>query len=81
MTGTVKWFDDKKGYGFIKADDDKKDVFVHYSNVDNIDSNGFRTLLDGQKVEYELTKASNGRLQACNVRSLKKQFKYRSLCR
>jgi CspA family cold shock protein len=49
-TGTVKWFNSEKGYGFVTPDDGGDDLFVHYSNID---SDGFRTLEEGQKVEYE----------------------------
>jgi CspA family cold shock protein len=49
-TGTVKWFSDQKGYGFITPEDGSKDLFVHYSNITG---DGFRTLEDGQEVEYE----------------------------
>ena len=55
-TGTVKWFDAKKGYGFI-AGEDGKDVFVHYSNIDG---EGYRTLKDGAEVEYELFECDKG---------------------
>jgi CspA family cold shock protein len=48
--GTVKWFNDAKGYGFISRADDNKDVFVHYSSISG---EGFRTLNQGQSVEYE----------------------------
>ena len=48
--GTVKWFNDAKGYGFISRADDGKDVFVHYSSITG---EGFRTLNQGQTVEYE----------------------------
>lgn len=48
--GTVKWFNDAKGYGFISRRDDGKDVFVHYSAING---DGFRTLQEGQAVEYE----------------------------
>ena len=48
--GTVKWFNDAKGYGFISRADDGKDVFVHYSSITG---DGFRTLNQGQTVEYE----------------------------
>ncbi len=48
--GTVKWFNDAKGYGFISRADDGKDVFVHYSSISG---EGFRTLNQGQSVEYE----------------------------
>jgi cold shock protein len=49
-TGTVKWFSDDKGYGFITPDDGSKDVFVHHSAIQ---SDGFRTLTEGAKVSYE----------------------------
>lgn len=48
--GTVKWFNGKKGYGFITPDDGGEDLFVHHSNIE---SKGFRSLQDGQEVEYE----------------------------
>jgi CspA family cold shock protein len=48
--GTVKWFNDAKGYGFISRADDGKDVFVHYSSISG---DGFRTLNQGQTVEYD----------------------------
>lgn len=48
-TGTVKWFNDQKGYGFIIPDEGGQDLFVHYSNIEG---DGFRTLQDGQKVEF-----------------------------
>jgi CspA family cold shock protein len=49
-TGTVKWFSDEKGFGFITPDDGSKDVFVHHSAIQ---ADGFRTLAEGAKVEYE----------------------------
>ena len=61
-TGTVKWFSDQKGYGFISGDDGK-DVFCHFSAIQ---SEGFKTLRDGQKVTYEVTKGDKG-LRAANV--------------
>ena len=51
-TGTVKWFNPQKGYGFIQPDDGGKDVFVHISAVERA---GLQTLREGQKVSYELT--------------------------
>lgn len=56
MTGTVKWFNSEKGYGFITADDGK-DVFAHYSQIN---SNGFKTLEEGQKVTFDLAQGSKG---------------------
>ena len=55
--GTVKWFDAKKGYGFI-AQDEGPDVFVHYSDIEN--QEGYKTLKDGEPVEFELTKGDIG---------------------
>ncbi len=50
QSGTVKWFNEKKGYGFIVPDGEERDVFVHYSAIQ---TEGFKTLRDGQQVEYE----------------------------
>ena len=55
--GTVKWFNDAKGYGFISRSDDGKDVFVHYSSISG---EGFRTLNQGQAVEYEEQQGAKG---------------------
>jgi len=55
--GTVKWFNDAKGYGFISRADDGKDVFVHYSSISG---DGFRTLNQGQQVEYEEQQGPKG---------------------
>ena len=66
-TGTVKWFNDQKGYGFIQPDNGGKDVFVHISAVERA---GMRGLVEGQKISYEMQtdrrtgKASAGNLQA-----------------
>lgn len=56
-TGTVKWFSNEKGYGFIVPDDGGKDLFVHHTNVQ---MDGFRTLQEGQKVEYQPTQGKKG---------------------
>ena len=63
-TGTVKWFSSEKGYGFITPEDGSKDLFVHFSAIQ---SDGYRTLNEGQKVEYEATQGQKGP-QASNVR-------------
>ena len=62
-TGTVKWFNDAKGFGFITQDDGGADVFVHFSSVK---SEGFKSLAEGQKVSYEVEQGPKG-LQAANV--------------
>ena len=56
-TGKVKWFNDQKGFGFISADTDAKDVFVHHSVIEG---QGFRTLQDGETVEYEAEDGPKG---------------------
>ena len=63
-TGTVKWFNDSKGFGFIKPNDGGKDVFVHHSAIQG---SGFKSLAEGQKVEYELQQSPKGPA-AANVR-------------
>ena len=62
MTGTVKWFNNQKGYGFI-SDEQGNDVFVHYSGIQ---SNGFKSLEEGQEVEFEVIEGQKGP-QAVNV--------------
>jgi CspA family cold shock protein len=62
-TGTVKWFNDAKGFGFI-AQEGGDDVFVHHSAIQ---SDGFRTLAEGQRVEFDVQRGPKG-LQAANVR-------------
>ena len=62
-TGKVKWFNNTKGFGFITADDGR-DVFVHYSDIQ---SDGFKTLEEGDAVEFEITEGAKG-LKAANVR-------------
>lgn len=62
MTGTVKWFNAEKGYGFIK-DEEGKDIFVHFSSIN---SDGYKTLEEGQKVTYDLVESDRGP-QAKNV--------------
>jgi len=62
--GTVKWFNSEKGYGFIAADGGP-DVFVHYSAIQ---MEGFRTLAEGDRVEFEIQAGRDGRSQASDVR-------------
>ena len=62
-TGTVKWFSDQKGYGFVTPDDGSKDVFVHHSSIQG---EGFKSLAEGQKVQFEVTQGPKGP-QASNV--------------
>ncbi|GGM43755.1 cold-shock protein CspA [Longimycelium tulufanense] len=64
--GTVKWFNSEKGYGFI-AQDGGPDVFVHYSAID---MQGFRTLMEGDRVEFDVKDGRDGRKQADAVRKL-----------
>ncbi len=62
-TGTVKWFNSEKGFGFISQDDGGPDVFVHFSAISG---NGYRNLEENQKVDFEVTQGPKG-LQASNV--------------
>ena len=65
-SGTVKWFNAEKGYGFISLDDGGADVFVHFSAID---STGYRTLEENQRVEFDVTQGPKGP-QAEHVRAL-----------
>jgi len=56
-TGTVKWFNDAKGYGFITPDESGKDLFVHHSAISG---DGFKSLAEGQKVEFEAAEGEKG---------------------
>jgi CspA family cold shock protein len=56
-TGTVKWFNDAKGYGFIAPDEGTKDLFVHFSNIAG---EGFKSLSEGARVEYEAGEGTKG---------------------
>jgi CspA family cold shock protein len=64
-TGTVKWFNDSKGFGFVTPDAGGEDLFAHFSAIQ---SSGFKTLKEGQKVSFEVTQGPKGQ-QASNIRS------------
>jgi CspA family cold shock protein len=64
--GTIKWFSDQKGYGFVTPEGGKKDVFVHFSAIQG---DGFRSLHEGDVVEFEITQGPKGE-QASNVRKV-----------
>jgi CspA family cold shock protein len=66
QTGTVKWFNESKGYGFIAQDAGGADLFAHFRDIQG---NGFKTLLENQKVEFEVKQGQKG-LQAANIRVL-----------
>lgn len=63
-TGTVKWFSDAKGYGFIASDDGGGDLFVHFSEIK---ASGFKTLTENQKVSFDVTTGPKGK-QATNIK-------------
>lgn len=65
-TGTVKWFNDSKGFGFITPDEGGEDLFAHFSAIQ---SKGFKSLKEDQKVEFEVTTGPKGK-QASNIRPL-----------
>ena len=62
-TGTVKWFDESKGFGFITPDEKGEDLFAHFSAINMA---GFKTLKEGQKVQFEVTQGPKGK-QASNI--------------
>ena len=64
-TGTVKWFSDEKGFGFITPDDGGPDLFAHFSAIN---MNGFKSLKEGQKVQFDITEGPKGK-QASNIQS------------
>jgi CspA family cold shock protein len=66
QTGIVKWFDDGKGYGFITPDGGGKDLFAHFSEIR---ADGFKSLQDNQRVEFEVKQGQKG-LQAANIRPM-----------
>jgi cold shock protein len=63
-SGTVKWFNAQRGYGFIQPDDGSKDVFVHVSAVEQA---GLRGLIDGQKLSYDIERGQQGKTSAVNL--------------
>ncbi|MCX5590846.1 cold-shock protein [Alcaligenes endophyticus] len=65
LSGTVKWFNDAKGFGFITPDNGGEDLFAHFSSIQ---MNGFKTLKEGQKVFYEVAQGPKGK-QALNITS------------
>ncbi|WP_460775387.1 cold-shock protein [Microbacterium sp. GXF7504] len=65
-TGTVKWFNSEKGFGFIAPDEGGADVFAHFSAIDG---SGYRSLEENQRVEFEVEQGPKG-LQAANIRAL-----------
>ncbi|MBN1595443.1 cold shock domain-containing protein [candidate division FCPU426 bacterium] len=66
VQGKVKWFNNAKGYGFLEQEGSDKDVFVHFSAIQ---SDGFRTLKEGEQVEFDITEGPKG-MQAANVKKL-----------
>ena len=67
QTGTVKWFNDAKGYGFITPDGGGKDLFAHFREIQG--GTGFKTLVENARVEFDVTEGAKG-LQASNIRTL-----------
>jgi cold shock protein len=65
-TGTVKWFNDAKGFGFIKPSDGGEDLFAHHTAIQG---SGFKSLKEGQQVEFEVKRGPKG-LQAANIKPL-----------
>ncbi|HEX5338729.1 MAG TPA: cold-shock protein [Gallionella sp.] len=65
-TGTVKWFNDAKGFGFVSPDDGGTDLFVHFSAIN---MSGFKSLAEGQKVSFEVAQGPKGK-QAANVQTV-----------
>jgi len=66
QTGTVKWFNDGKGFGFIAPDDGGKDLFAHFREIQS--GGGFKTLTENQRVQFEITQGAKGP-QASNIRA------------
>jgi CspA family cold shock protein len=65
-TGTVKWFNDAKGFGFITPDSGGEDLFAHFSAIN---MQGFKSLKEGQKVSFEITAGNKGKSQASNIQA------------
>jgi cold shock protein len=65
-TGTVKWFNDSKGFGFITPDGGGEDLFAHFSAIN---MSGFKTLKEGQKVSFDITDGNKGKKQASNIQA------------
>ena len=65
-TGTVKWFNDAKGFGFITPDGGGEDLFAHFSAIN---MQGFKTLKEGQKVSFEISAGNKGKKQASNIQA------------
>jgi CspA family cold shock protein len=65
-TGTVKWFNDAKGYGFITPDGGGEDLFAHFSAIN---ASGFKSLKEGQKVTFDITDGNKGKKQASNIQA------------
>ncbi|HEX6114331.1 MAG TPA: cold-shock protein [Geminicoccaceae bacterium] len=65
-SGTVKWFNPARGFGFIQPDDGSKDVFVHISALER---SGLDGLVEGQKVQFDVERAQNGKLAAANLKA------------
>ncbi len=65
-TGTVKWFNDSKGFGFISPSDGSDDVFAHFSEIQ---ADGFKSLQEGQSVSFDVTQGKKG-LQASNIKAI-----------
>jgi cold shock protein len=66
IIGTVKWFDTRKGYGFIQPEDGSKDVFVHISAVER---SGLGNLVEGQRISYQLERGQQGRTSAVDLQA------------
>jgi cold shock protein len=70
MLGTVKWFSDTKGFGFLLPDGGNRDLFVHYSSIQ---MEGFKSLTEGDRVEFEIETGPHGKPQAVRVHKLPTQ--------